>query len=134
MTIAEATRNGRVAAFGQIFVDFDKMELRRDGRPVELTFLEFKVLKFFVQTPRRVVSRAELIRAVWPKRRRCTNRSVDNCISKLRWKLERNPALPVYFRTIHGVGYKFVPSEETNDACVIKAVAGTETAASVIET
>jgi len=77
MTIAEATRNGRVAAFGQIFVEFDKMELRRDGRPVELTFLEFKVLKFFVQTPRRVVSRAELIRAVWPKRQRSTNRTVD---------------------------------------------------------
>src|SRR5712692_11930433 len=109
MTIAEATRNERTAAFGEIFVDFDKMELRRAGRPVELTFLEFRLLKFFVHTPGRVVSRTELIRAVWPKRRRSSNRTVDNCISKLRWKLERDRGLPVYFRTVQGVGYKFVP-------------------------
>ena len=109
MTIAEATRNGRVAAFGQIFVEFDKMELRRDGRPVELTFLEFKVLKFMIENRERVISRDELLNEVWGYSDYPSTRTVDNHIMKLRQKLEPEPANPAHFLTVHGVGYRFVP-------------------------
>ena len=85
------------------------MELCRADRPVEITLQEFKVLKFFVSRPEVVVSRQKLISAVWPKRTRSSNRTVDNCIAKLRQKIEANPDCPVFLRTVYGVGYKFVP-------------------------
>jgi DNA-binding response OmpR family regulator len=96
---------------GEIFLDFRKMQLYRADQPVELTFREFKVLRFFVSRPEVVVSRQKLINAVWPKRMRSNYRTVDNCIAKLRQKIEIDPGRPVFIQTVHGVGYKFVPEE-----------------------
>lgn len=98
-----------MAQFGEFCLDFRKMELTRADQPVGLTLREFKVLKFFIARPEIVVSRRKLITALWPKRKRSTNRTVDNCIAKLRQKIENNPDCPVLIRTVHGVGYKFVP-------------------------
>lgn len=97
------------AQIGEIFLDFKKMQLRRADHLVELTFREFKVLRFFVSRPEIVISRQRLIRAVWPKRRRSSCRTVDNCIAKLRQKIETTPDCPVFLRTVYGIGYKFVP-------------------------
>jgi DNA-binding response OmpR family regulator len=98
-----------LSEFGEISLDFRKMELQRAGRPVEITLREFKVLKFLVSRPKIVVSRKRLISSAWPKRKRASFRTVDNCIAKLRQKIETNPDCPVFIRTVHGVGYKFVP-------------------------
>ena len=97
--------------FGEFSLDFRGMELSRADRPVRLTLRQFKVLKFLVSRPKVVVSRQKLISAAWPKRERSSNRTVDNCIAKLRQKIESDPARPVFIRTVHGVGYKFVPQE-----------------------
>jgi len=88
------------------------MQLSRAGQPLALTLQEFKVLKFFVSRPEVVLSRTRLITAVWPKRERLSYRTVDNCIAKLRQKIEQNPAKPVHLLTVHGVGYRFVPSQK----------------------
>lgn len=109
MTDFEFSRTGQLAQFGEILLDFRKMELRRAGQPVALTLREFKALKFLVSRPEVVVSRRRLISAAWPKRERSGYRTVDNCIVKLRRKIESNPDCPVFLRTVHGVGYKFVP-------------------------
>ncbi len=98
-----------VAVFGEIAIDFDRMELQRAGQTVPATGLEFRLLKLFVDHPGYVFSREELIRAAWPKRKRATHRTVDNSISHLRRKLEGDPAQPALFQTVFGVGYKFVP-------------------------
>lgn len=111
MTDFNVRKIGQVARFGQISLDFRKMELCRGDQPVGLTLQEFKVLKFFVARPGIVVSRQRLIGAVWPKRKRASHRTVDNCIAKLRRKIESNPDSPIFLRTVHGVGYKFVPEE-----------------------
>jgi DNA-binding response OmpR family regulator len=87
------------------------MELRRANRSIELTLQEFKVLKFFVSRPRVVISRQKLVGSIWPKRKRASYRTVDNCIAKLRRKIESDPDHPTLIRTVHGVGYKFVPPE-----------------------
>jgi DNA-binding response OmpR family regulator len=108
-----AKRIDTVSEFGGISLDFRKMELRRSGQPVEITLREFKVLKFLVARPRIVVSRQRLLSSAWPKRKRASFRTVDNCIAKLRQKIETNPDCPVFIRTVHGVGYKFVPQDET---------------------
>jgi DNA-binding response OmpR family regulator len=102
------TGTGDVAAFGNISVDFTKMEVIREGQPVALTAQEFKTLKFLLQNAERVISRDELLNEVWGYQHYPSTRTVDNHILKLRQKLEHDPANPVHFRTVHGVGYKFV--------------------------
>lgn len=109
----QARKIHQVAQFGEVSLDFKTMELSRAGRPVEITLREFKVLKFLVSRPRIVVSRRKLISSAWPKRERSSHRTVDNCIAKLRQKIETNPDCPVFLRTVHGVGYKFVPQEDS---------------------
>jgi DNA-binding response OmpR family regulator len=104
-----ASNSGNVFAFSDVHIDFAKMELTRSGRPVALTAQEFKVLKFFAQNPGRVVSREELLNEVWGYQNYPSTRTVDNHLLKLRQKLEKDPAYPIHFRTVHGAGYKFVP-------------------------
>ena len=69
---------------------------------------EFNALKFLVQNAERVISRDELLTEVWGYQNYPSTRTVDNHILKIRQKLEKDPANPVHFRTVHGVGYKFV--------------------------
>jgi DNA-binding response OmpR family regulator len=99
---------GDVVFFDSISVDFIKMEVMRDGESIALTAQEFKTLKFLVKNPERVMTRDELLNEVWGYQNYPSTRTVDNHILKLRQKLERDPANPVHFRTVHGVGYKFV--------------------------
>jgi DNA-binding response OmpR family regulator len=99
---------GEVSGFDGISVDFVRMEVTRDGQAIGLTAQEFKTLKFFMQNAERVISRDELLNEVWGYQNYPSTRTVDNHILKLRQKLEREPANPVHFRTVHGMGYKFV--------------------------
>jgi DNA-binding response OmpR family regulator len=96
------------AAFGTVTADFSGMEVFKDGELVVLTAHEIKLLQYFVEHPEKVITREELLNDVWNYTSYPTTRTVDNHIMKLRQKLEVDPAKPVYFRTIHGIGYKFV--------------------------
>jgi DNA-binding response OmpR family regulator len=98
----------QVVSFDTISVDFRKMEVQRDGKPVVLTAQEFKTFQFLVQNADRVISRDELLNEVWGYQNYPSTRTVDNHILKLRQKLEKDPSSPVHFRTVHGMGYKFV--------------------------
>lgn len=109
VTERQVQKINQVAQFGDFSLDFRKMELCRADQPVVLTLQEFKVLKFLVCRPQIVISRQKLIGSAWPKRERSSHRTVDNCIARLRQKIESNPECPVFIRTVHGVGYKFVP-------------------------
>jgi DNA-binding response OmpR family regulator len=97
-----------LASFDGVSVDFARMEVTRDDRPVALTAQEFKILKFFVQNAERVISRDELLQVLGYQNYPST-RTIDNHVLKLRQKLEKDSANPVHFRTVHGAGYKFVP-------------------------
>lgn len=100
--------NNDLISFDNISVDFTKMEVLRDGEPVVLTAQEFKTLKFLMQNAERVITRDELLNEVWGYQNYPSTRTVDNHILKLRQKLERDPGNPTHFRTVHGMGYKFV--------------------------
>ena len=106
---AEKTLPPECYSFGDIVVDFAKMEVARDGKPVTLTAHEFKTLRYFTQNPERVLSRDELLNQVWGYECYPSTRTVDNHVLRLRQKLERDPETPLHFRTVHKVGYKFVP-------------------------
>jgi DNA-binding response OmpR family regulator len=112
MSDSEARKSNQGACFGEILIDFKTMEMRRAGQPVHITLREFKVLKFLLSRPRIVISRQKLISSAWPRRERASFRTVDNCIAKLRHKIESNPSCPVLIQTVHGVGYKFLPPED----------------------
>jgi DNA-binding response OmpR family regulator len=99
--------------FGDVALNFAKMELTRGGQLVPMTAQEFKLLKYFVQSPERVFSRSELLNEVWGYQNYPTTRTVDNHIWKLRLKLEDDPGKPLYFQTVHGTGYKFVPAPKS---------------------
>src|SRR5215467_10522321 len=105
-----------VALFGEIAIDFDRMEIRRSGQIMRATALEFRILKFFVNHPHCVFSREELLDAVWPQRERANARTVDNFVVQLRRKLEEDAAHPTYLQTVHGAGYRFVPFPCTGKA------------------
>ena len=98
----------QIVSFDNISVDFRKMEVKRDGEPVILTAQEFKTFQFLVQNADRVITRDELLNEVWGYQNYPSTRTVDNHILKLRQKLERDPSSPTHFRTVHGMGYKFV--------------------------
>jgi DNA-binding response OmpR family regulator len=102
------TGTGDVVTFAGISVDFIKMEVNRNGEQVVLTAQEFKTLKFLIQNAERVISRDELLNEVWGYQNYPSTRTVDNHILKLRQKLENDPTNPIHFRTVHGMGYKFV--------------------------
>ena len=95
--------------FADCQVDFTKMTVCRDGKPIVLTAHEFKLLKFFTENAERVLTRDVLLNQVWRYNCYPTTRTVDNQILKLRQKLEPDPANPRYLLTIYGAGYKFVP-------------------------
>lgn len=98
-----------VARFGDVCVDFTKMEVTRSGAPITLTTQQFKTLRCFLLNPDRVFSRGELLNEAWGYANYPSTRTVDNHILKLRQKLEPDPARPVHFRTVRRVGYRFAP-------------------------
>ncbi len=93
--------------FGDAEVDFGRCELRRAGKPVELTTLEFKLLTAFVRNSGKVLSRTRLLDLVWGQGTFVTDRVVDNHVVTLRKKVEPNPSEPRYIVSVRGMGYRF---------------------------
>jgi DNA-binding response OmpR family regulator len=108
MRRATRARPVTTLSFGDVVVDFTKMQVSRAGQSVALTAHEMKLLRFFLENADRVLTREELLNDVWGYNFYPSTRTVDNQILKLRQKLEADPANPTHFRTVHGVGYKFV--------------------------
>ena len=98
-----------VLVYGDVTISFSAMEVHRSGEVVALTPKEFQTLAYFLKNARRVISRDELLNQVWGYKCYPCTRTVDNHILRLRKKLEPEPALPKHLRTVHGVGYKFLP-------------------------
>ena len=93
--------------FGSIRIDFRSAEVTREGKPVELSALEFKLLRYFIEHRGATVSRDELLDKVWGYDAMPYSRTVDVHVSWLRQKLEANPSHPEYILTVHRQGYKF---------------------------
>ena len=89
-------------------VDFRSADVTRDGQRVDLSGLEFKLLRYFVDHRGALLTRDELLDKVWGYEAMPTTRTVDNHLAALRAKLEKDAAEPQYLITVHGVGYKLV--------------------------
>ena len=92
---------------GDLQIDPARRELDRGGQAIELTTLEFDLLYFMARHPGRVYSRQALMNQVWGEERVVDDRSIDSLVSRLRKKIERDPADPDYIQTVWGAGYRF---------------------------
>jgi DNA-binding response OmpR family regulator len=113
--IRALARRGRRAedapsvAFGNVTVDLRARRVAVAGREVEMTAREFDLLRHFVLRPRAVMTREQLMNAVWGVDHHGTPRTVDNFVAQLRAKIERDPENPRFLLTVRGVGYRFDP-------------------------
>ncbi len=94
--------------YGAISLDFLKHEAFLDGKPLNLTPIEFKVLGTLVKEPGRVFSRAQIIDKALGHDFNGFDRTIDVHILKLRRKLEPDPHHPRYLTTVYGAGYKLL--------------------------
>ena len=94
--------------FGDVEVDFDRHEVARGGRRIDLTGKELDVLRLLARHRGRIVTREQLLDEVWGYEHYPTTRTVDNHILRLRQKLESNPSDPRFILSVYGEGYKFV--------------------------
>ena len=99
-----------VVQFGSVCVDFRRTVVSRDGKAVNVSAREFKLLRYLIEHSGATISRDELLNEVWGYNSLTTTRTVDVHISSLRQKIETDPRHPQSIVTIHGFGYKFVSS------------------------
>lgn len=93
--------------FGDAELDFVRCELRRAGKRVELSALEYKLLSAFVKREGRLLTRTQLLDEVWGTDTHVTDRVVDNQVTNLRKKIEPDPERPRYLLALRGLGYRF---------------------------
>ena len=94
-------------AFQGLSVNFGSCTVAVDGKKVDLSSREFKLLKFFTEHPGRVYSRDQLLDYVWGDEAFVEPRTVDVHISRLRAAIEKDKEKPQYILTVRGLGYKF---------------------------
>lgn len=96
--------------FGDISVDFIKTEVRRNGKQIPCTALDFKLLRYFIDHRGETLSRNQLLDEVWEYDAPIASRTVDVHVAGLRQKIEPVPEHPRYIVTVHRMGYKFLDS------------------------
>ena len=89
-------------------IDLDEHRVRKNGKPIDLTYIQFKLLYLLASRRENVFSRKEILEKVWGKKVYVTNRTVDVHIKRLREKLGEPRYPSKYIQTIHGVGYRFM--------------------------
>src|SRR5712691_5225278 len=93
--------------FGDVEADLDAQTVQRNGAPVEVSPQEFKVLRLFLHSAGRALSREDILARCWGAEYEGTPRTVDNFVRSLRVKLEENAEEPRHFLTVRGHGYRF---------------------------
>jgi DNA-binding response OmpR family regulator len=104
-----ASETSKIFDFGSVRVDLIRAEVRKDGKPVELSAREFQLLQYFIEHPNQVITREKLLEEVWGYTGDVFTRTVDVHVSLLRKKLDDPHTQSTHFATIRGSGYRFLP-------------------------
>ena len=91
---------------GAVTLDPDRREARVDGRTLDLTYVEFELLRTLVAQPGKVFSRRGLLQAIWGDSSYREPRTIDVHVRHLREKLEQDPSEPEMILTVRGAGYR----------------------------
>jgi DNA-binding response OmpR family regulator len=93
--------------FGDAEVDFTRCQLRRAGKAVEMTPIEFRLLAAFIRHRGQILRRDRLLDEVWGRETFVTDRAVDTHITNLRKKIEPQANEPRFLVSVRGMGYRF---------------------------
>ena len=96
-----------VKEFGNLTIDRNRYEVRKNGESLELTLREFELLKYLAERENKVFSREQLLEEVWGYEYYGDIRTVDVTVRRLREKLEDDSSDPKYIMTKRGIGYYF---------------------------
>ena len=107
--LRRARTNVEQVTLGAVSIDFTTQTATHGTTPLHLTHQEVTLLRYLAARAGRVVSRSELLRAVWGYPDQPNTRSVDYAVARLRKKIEPDPDAPRYIRTVHGNGYSLTP-------------------------
>ncbi|QFU92011.1 response regulator transcription factor [Amycolatopsis sp. YIM 10] len=105
----DSDRSNGAQTHGELEIDAAGAVVRKRGQPVALTPIELRTLLALSAAPGRVFTRQQLLEQVWEHDYLGDSRLVDNCVQRLRAKIEDVPAEPVYVQTVRGFGYRFGP-------------------------
>ena len=95
-------------SFGNVEIDFTKMEVFVNNAEIKLTKKQFAILEYFIHNEGEVVHRHDLLNNIWGYDKTPSTRTVDTFILEIRKKIEKNPSRPKHIISISGVGYKFI--------------------------
>ncbi|OGB94591.1 MAG: DNA-binding response regulator [candidate division NC10 bacterium RBG_16_65_8] len=105
-TAAPVAPNEAPVSAGSLRLDPARHQVTKDGRPIEVSAMEFRLLEFFLRHRGRVFTRTQLLDQVWGQDRFVEPRTVDVHIRRLREKVEDRPRQPTLILTVRGMGYK----------------------------
>jgi len=105
----ERPSDSHIARFGAFELDFNAHRLTKENLMVTLTSGEFDLLSILVRNPNKVLNRDRILDLLTGAERSPFDRSIDVRVTRLRSKIEPDPASPVYIKTIWGKGYMFCP-------------------------
>ncbi|TYQ14716.1 UNVERIFIED_CONTAM: two-component system response regulator VicR [Acetivibrio alkalicellulosi] len=97
----------KVIKFGELEIDIDRYEVKRNSKVIELTLREFELVKFLAIQQGQIFSRENLLEKVWGYEYYGDVRTVDVTVRRVREKIEKDPSNPSYIMTKRGVGYYF---------------------------
>jgi DNA-binding response OmpR family regulator len=95
-------------SFGDVYLNFKGQEAKKGEQSINLSAMEFKVMKYLIQREGEVIARNRLLDEVWGYENYPSTRTVDNFILSLRKKIEDDHSEPKHLLTVHGAGYKFI--------------------------
>ncbi|MBI5103325.1 MAG: response regulator transcription factor [Nitrospirae bacterium] len=102
---SEIKSGAEVIRLGSLTINKENFTVTKDGRPMELSSTEFRLLLYLVEKKGKVFSRDQLLDALWRDEAFVEPRTVDVHIRRLRIQIEDDPANPVYVKTKRGIGY-----------------------------
>lgn len=106
---AQQTREkNNIIELGEFSLNLRSRTLTKNGKPIELTQVEFQIIEFLFNNPGVALERSEILNSVWGNMYYGDEKVVDVNIRRLRMKLEDNPSSPKHLTTIWGVGYKWL--------------------------
>src|SRR5579863_569283 len=105
--IGHTAAGAEVLRLGDLEIDVSSMTVQVGGRNVLTTVREFRLLEYLASHRGRVLTRDQLLDAVWKETPFVTPRSIDVYIRRLREKIEPDPRHPKYLKTLRGIGYRF---------------------------
>jgi two-component system response regulator RegX3 len=102
-----AAASDGVLSAGPVRIDVERHQVNINNELISLPLKEFELLEFLVRNSGRVLTRSQLIDRVWGSDYFGDTKTLDVHVKRLRAKIEKDPANPVFIQTIRGLGYKF---------------------------